>query len=479
MTGFTASTKSARFAATLAFCILAVGPKIFAAAPSFASAVTYSTNGNDVINYNQPRQVAIADLSGDGNADIVVPNWCDAPHLFGCLNDGTVSVFMGNGDGTFQAATTYNTNAYFAISVAVTDVNRDGKPDVIVAEGCGSVSGTCPATGTVSVLLGNGDGTLQPAQNADTGGLALFMTVADVNRDGKPDVIVANMNGGSNGQGSVGVLLGNGDGTFQPVQLYSSGGAANFVVVADVNRDSKPDILVSNGISATIGVLIGNGRGAFSTALTYPVIVGASAIIPADLNNDGKIDLVLNGGGAFDGGIFGTVIGNGDGTFQAPNVYPSGGAYNNMPVIADLNRDHKLDVVVPNLGTCPGLSNVNEGCVAVFLGNGDGTLQPPVIYDTGGSLAMSVVAKDLNGDGMIDLAAVHICSDNCSKPSVIGVLQGNGDGTFGPAQTYATGSTQSAWLAAGDLNHDRKPDLLVESSNVISGTISVLLNTTP
>jgi len=327
-------------------------------------------------------------------------------------------------------------------------------------------------------LLGNGDGTLQPAQNADTGGLALFMTVADLNRDGKPDVIVANQNGGSNGQGSVGVLLGNGDGTFHPVQLYSSGGAANAVVVADVNGDSKPDILVSNGSSGTVGVLIGNGRGAFRTVVTYPAIVAASAIIAADLNNDGKIDLVVNGGGAFNGGAFSTLIGNGDGTFQAPNVYVSGGDYNNMPVIADVNRDHKLDVLVPNGNTCAGFSNLNEGCVAVFLGKGDGTLQPPVIYDTGGSGAMSVVAKDLNGDGLIDLAVVHVCSDSCTKPSVIGVLQGNGDGTFGLAQTYATGSTSSGWLAAASLNRDRKPDLLAESSNGQNGTIAVLLNTT-
>ena len=479
MTRAAASSTSARFAATLSLFILALALKTFAAPSSFAPAVTYATNGYDVLNYNQPRQVAIADLNGDGKADVVVPNWCDVSVLIGCPDGATVSVFIGNGDGTFQAATTYDTNAYFAISVAVTDVNRDGKPDVVVAHGCSSLPNSCPASGTVSVLLGNGDGTLQPAQNADTGGLALFMTVADLNRDGKADVIVANQSGGSNGQGSVGVLLGNGDGTFHPVQLYSSGGAANSVVVADVNGDSKPDILVSNGSSGTVGVLIGNGRGAFLTAVTYSAIVAASAIIPADLNKDGKIDLVVNGGGAFDGGAFCTLIGNGDGTFQAPNVYVSGGSYNNMPVIADVNRDHKLDVLVLNGNACAGFSNLNEGCVAVFLGKGDGTLLPPVIYDTGGSSAMSVVAKDLNGDGLIDLAVVHVCSDSCKKPSVIGVLQGNGDGTFGPAQTYATGSALSGWLAAASLNRDRKPDLLVESSNGQNGTIAVLLNTTP
>jgi len=472
------SSTSIKFVATLSLAILALTLQTFAVAPSFAPAVTYATNGNVLLAFNQPRQVALADLNGDGKIDVVAPNWCDVPVSFGCQNDSTVSVFVGNGDGTFQAATTYNTNVYFAISVVVTDVNGDGKPDVIVGSGCAPVPVNCPASGTVSVFLGNGDGTLQAAQNVDTGGLALFMTVVDVNRDGTPDVIVAIDNGGNNGPGFVGVLLGNGDGTFQPVQLYASNGAASFVVVVDVNRDSKPDILVGNSSSNTVGVLIGNGRGAFRTAVTYPTLVSASAIIPADLNNDGKIDLVVNGGGFFNGGIFSTLVGNGDGTFQAPNAYLTGGAYNNMPVVADVNRDHKLDVLVPNLGTC-GLSNTNEGCVAVFLGNGDGTLQPPVIYDTGGSGAMLVVAKDLNGDALIDMAVVHLCSDNCRKPSVIGVLQGNGDGTFGPAQTYATGSVSSGWLGAPDLNRDHKPDLLVESSNGVSGTISVLLNTTP
>ena len=152
-----ASSASARFAATVSLFILALALKTFASSSSFAPAVTYATNGYDVLNYNQPRQVAIADLNGDGKADVVVPNWCAVSVLIGCPDGATVSVFIGNGDGTFQAATTYNTNAYFAISVAVTDVNRDGKPDVVVAHGCSSLPNSCPASGTVSVLLGNGD----------------------------------------------------------------------------------------------------------------------------------------------------------------------------------------------------------------------------------------------------------------------------------------------------------------------------------
>lgn len=142
--------------------------------------------------------VAVADLNGDGKVDVVVAN----------ANSNTVGVLLGNGNGTFQPATTYGSGGIFPISAAVADVNGDGKPDVVVANagviGCG-----------VGVLLGNGDGTFQTPLVYCSGGLfADSVAVADVNGDGNPDLLVANLcadqtsDCSGSGESGVGVMLG-------------------------------------------------------------------------------------------------------------------------------------------------------------------------------------------------------------------------------------------------------------------------------
>src|SRR5438876_797547 len=121
--------------------------------------------------------------------------------------------------------------------------------------------------------------------------LVCSVAVADVNGDGKPDLLVAN-----EGNATVGVLLGNGDGTFQPVVTYGSGGSgANSVAVADVNGDGKPDLLVATSLSATVGVLLGNGDGTFQSAVTYGSggLNRASSVVGADVNGDGRPDLLV------------------------------------------------------------------------------------------------------------------------------------------------------------------------------------------
>src|SRR5208337_3966771 len=186
--------------------------------PLFLPPVSYDSGPGGAMS------VAVGDLNLDGIPDLVVAN----------QSPGTVSVLLGNGDGTFRAAVTYDSGAGIGgivESVAIADVNGDGKPDLVVGNHANS--------DTVGVLLGNGDGTFQPAVTSP--GLGFwFVAVADVNGDGKPDLI-AECGGG------VGVALGNGDGTFQDPACYGTGATAPFgVAVADVNGDGHPDLVVAN-----------------------------------------------------------------------------------------------------------------------------------------------------------------------------------------------------------------------------------------
>jgi hypothetical protein len=261
---------------------------------TFESARTYSAGGSS------PASIAVGDVNGDGKPDLVVTEFCGT---FACPGNGVVGVLLGNGDGTFKEATTYQSAAYEAESLTLADVNGDGKLDVVVTNLCKDL--TCiphPGPGVVSVLLGNGDGTFLAAQTYASGGFdAWSLAIADVNGDGKPDLLVANncFSGDGSCGNAVGVLLGNGDGTFQVVQTYDSGGfSAAGIAVGDVNGDGIVDLLVANelpspGGKATIGVLLGRGDGTFEPAQTYDSDgLFASAIAVADLSGNGAPDVV-------------------------------------------------------------------------------------------------------------------------------------------------------------------------------------------
>ena len=444
---------------------------------TFQAAISYDSGGHDAFS------VAVRDVNGDGKPDLLVANYCADNN---CLTHGSVGVLLGKGDGTFRAAVTYDSGAYHAVSVAVRDVNGDDKPDLLVANYCADTN--C-ATGSVGVLLGNGNGTFQTAVTYGTGGEEPgSVTLADVNGDGKPDLLVANAICDPSGcaTGSVGVLLGNGDGTFQSALTYDSGGfGAASVAVADVNGDGKEDLLVANTcvtagafncVNGSVGVLLGNGDGTFQTAMSYNSDgTGASSVAVRDVNGDGKLDLLVanacgnNGNYGCMIGSVGVLLGNGNGTFRAAVNYSSGGYEPDSVAVGDVNGDGNPDLLVAN--QCDNSGNCN-GVVGVRLGNGDGTFQPLVTYDSGGFEAQSVAVGDVNGDGKLDLVVANVCADsNCTNGGVVGVLLGNGDGTFQAAMSYGSGGQDAESVAVADVDGDGKLDLVVANGD---GSVSVL-----
>jgi Bacterial Ig-like domain (group 3)/FG-GAP-like repeat len=198
-----------------------------------------------------------------------------------------------------------------------------------------------------------------------------------------------------------------------------------------------------------------------------------SAIAVADLAGDGKLDLILTDGGSYGGGEVIVLRGNGDGTFQPAEPYGVGGLYNSPPVLVDLNGDHKLDLAM-SIGMCEAFNS--QSCVGVMLGNGDGTFQTAIRYSLPGVGAMSLATGDVNGDDIPDLLVASQCGKFCTvNGGGINLLLGNGDGTFQQAIFYGSGGT-TTWVGTADLRNKHHLDMVAASRNGNIGTAAVLLN---
>jgi uncharacterized protein (DUF2141 family) len=399
--------------------------------PVFLPPVAYDSGGI------RSFAIAVSDLNGDGKLDLVVTNQCisqeDCPDPEFSMGHGTVGVLLGNGDGTFQPVVTYDAggNHFITIesfSVAAGDLNGDSKPDLVVANSGGFCQNRtdCPE-GSVGVLFGNGDGSFQSPWTYSSYGFAPVSTaLGDVNGDGGLDVIVANIcyikptcgiSGCECEKGSVGVLLNDGSGLFHSVGTYGSGGPwARSVAVEDVNGDGTLDVVVAN--AGGVGVLLGNGDGTFQSALTYGAGGELNSVAVGDVNGDGKLDLAVTPRQVCStcaNGEVAMMLGNGDGTFQPPVTYGSGGQYASSVAIGDVNRDGKPDLVLTHqFGP-----NFDDRAVGVLPGNGDGTFRPPVMFSSGGHWPYSVVLADLNGDSKLDLGAANFYGPN---GGAVGVL---------------------------------------------------------
>jgi hypothetical protein len=346
---------------------------------------------------------------------------------------------------SFVPGLTYKTGTT-PLKPALADFNRDGRLDVAVA--------TC-FIGRVSVLLGQGDGTLLPYKQYPTQSACPYSTqAADMNGDGIPDIEVANSN-----SASVSVLLGVGDGTFRPPLLTHLPYDVFDLVARDFNGDGVPDVAAVAWVNHLVYVLLGNGDGTLKLSGMLKTGPDPIQIDAGDFNNDGAVDLVVADQNTGSYGSFNCFLGKGDGTFTSRAAYPTGGNHSNGISAGDFNNDGRADVVV---------SNAETGNVSVLLGKGDGTFQPPALFAAWPWPAGSAVG-DFNHDGSLDVA---VALPYYRGGGGVVVLLNDGAGAFRTQAVYP--AALPFYLAAGDLNGDGYPDLI--ASNHDANKVTVFLN---
>jgi hypothetical protein len=290
----------------------------------------------------------LGDFNGDGKLDVAVGE------------SGTVDVYLGNGDGTFQKPIQTNVSFTFPVALLAADLNNDGKLDLLVSNAGEQVVIT-------TVLLGDGSGRFTQGASYgptdDTGG---YLAVGDFNRDGNLDFVVS---GQSSGGGGTREFLGNGDGTFRSANVVVDG--LGVPVVGDFNGDGKLDLAVPIGFGDShITVSFGNGDGTFQGGVSYDTELVASAVTAADLSGDGKLDLITDG--------VVVLLNDGSGTFSLGATVPLDNQGPNEPIgVGELTGGGQLDLaVVDEL-------SASQQRLSVLLGSGKGKFQNPLNFDLG------------------------------------------------------------------------------------------------
>ncbi|MFN8625865.1 MAG: VCBS repeat-containing protein [Candidatus Binatia bacterium] len=388
--------------------------------------------------------LAVADVDGNGKMDVVaVDN----------VGQGGVMVLLGDGSGNLTPGSPIPAAGSWA--VAVGDFNKDGAVDLAVTN---RNNNPAPA---VTIFHGNGHGAFTLAQTLPLGmdGDPVAIASADLNGDGRPDLVVANQNADN-----LAVFVAQADNSFQAAQFFSSGtksSGPNGVALVDVSGDGKRDAVVSNGASSDVSILLGDGTGRFGSPRAFVAHQEPLAVAAADLNNDGAADVVAI---TQDGQTPSAMVlrGNGDGSFAAVEnvIVPPNPK---MAVAGDVDNDGLADLIV-----VPTTQSGGAGILLVYRALAAGGFAPPVTLQSHADV-LSAGAGDFNGDGVLDVVALNGLTQDVS------LFLGSPTGLPGTPANVQVG-TGAAALAVGDWDGNGLPDLAILRRSGNLGAIDVLVS---
>ncbi|MBK9307641.1 MAG: VCBS repeat-containing protein [Nitrospira sp.] len=328
-------------------------------------------------------------------------------------------------------------------SVTTGDFNQDSFTDLVT---------TNISSNTISILLGNGDGTFKDQIQVHVCQEPRALAMGDFNEDAHDDVALA-----CSGGDEITLLLGHGNGRFEEGQRYPVHRTPIALATGDINGDGHADLVVALR-NDKVKVFLGSGTGEFRHGVQYEHGDTPTSVALADLNADGKQDLVVTNGGPMSNAVS-IWVGNGDGSFRDPKDYRTG----HRPLgvsLADFNNDHHGDLLV---------INGEKDCFTTFLGNGNATFRPG--KDSGADAGPNFgLARDFNGDHLVDVAIVNLQSNDLS------IVFGKGDGTFHyPPRNYRTKAGPFALsffrvTTAGE----EEPGLAIADNG--SGSVSIFLH---
>jgi hypothetical protein len=434
-------------------------------ASSLSNTVTYSVTGTYLSTISLTSAGSVGNYSLTGTVDGLGSLTTGPTGTISFLDTSNGNNVLGTENLVVSTlATTFLQNGPFAIggpgatqrsaAIASAYLNKDNNLDVVTGD----------AAQTISVLLGNGDGTFKPKVNYPgcTVGKVLQIVLADYNRDGNTDIALGCSDGTN---GGLLILVGNGDGTFLNPVLYPTGDVAS-IAMGDFNSDGLLDFAVTDNAQQNVIFFTGNGNGTFTKEAGATISTGTitRGVVVADFNHDGKDDIAYALASAVPGSTLfdlHVALGNGDGTFTTQPV-PAATQIGEFLTAGDTNADDKTDIIAATI-TEPG-GGIIGNSLFVLLGNGNGTFQTPVAYLS--DIPSDPHLADVNGDGIPDIIA------GGSTGAL--VYQGNGDGTFQPYLEPTIGGFALTYAVnAGDYNNDGNADLIGTDANTPRAAVSL------